>query len=62
MLVVWFSRRVLILLITFHTFHDYRQCHVNEATSVVMECLEYDLTDIIDATRVLLTSVFEDVK
>jgi hypothetical protein len=41
-LVVWFSRRVFILLIAFHTFHDYRQCHANEATSVVMECLEYD--------------------
>jgi hypothetical protein len=52
-LVVWFSRRVFILLITFHTFHDYRQCHANEAISVVMECLEYDLADIIDAARVL---------
>ncbi len=53
MLAVCFSRRVFILLITFHTFHDYRPCHANEAISVVMECLEYDLADIIDAARVL---------
>jgi hypothetical protein len=49
-----------VLLITFHALHDYECCRKKMAQcTAVMECLEYDLPDIIGVIRVFF-SVFLD--
>jgi hypothetical protein len=52
------AKKLFVLLITFHAFHDYECCRKKMAQcTVVMECLEYDLPDIIGVIRVFFSAI-----
>lgn len=52
------KKNSFVLLITFHALHDYECCRKKMTQyTVVMECLEYDLRDIIGVIRVLFSAI-----
>jgi hypothetical protein len=52
------GKKLFVLLITFHALHDYECCRKKMMQcTVVMECLEYDLRDIIGVFRVFFSAI-----
>jgi hypothetical protein len=52
------EKKFFVLLITFHALHDYECCRKKMTQyTVVMECLEYDLRDIIGVIRVFFSAI-----